>query len=60
MSTKLNQREKSLHLRLKALKSITYFGPFCDNKNRLSRQHKQVRHDVEWLYQAHRQKTQQS
>ena len=44
--SKLNQREKSLHLRLKALKSITYFCPFCDNENRLSRQQKQVRGGV--------------
>ena len=44
--SKLNQREKSIHLRLKVLKSITYFCPFCDNENRLSRQQKQVRGGV--------------
>ena len=44
--SKLNQREKSLHVRLKVLKSITYFCPFCDNENRLSRQQKQVRGGV--------------
>ena len=44
--SKLNQREKSLHVRLKVLKSITYFCPFCDNENRLSRPQKQVRGGV--------------
>ena len=44
--SKLNQREKSIHLRLKVLKSITYFCPFCDNENRLSRPQKQVRDGV--------------
>ena len=44
--SKLNQREKSIHLRLKVLKSITYFCPFCDNENRLSRSQKQVRGGV--------------
>ena len=44
--SKLNEREKSIHLRLKELKSITYFCPFCDNENRLSRQQKQVRGGV--------------
>ena len=44
--SKLNQREKSIHLRLKVLKSITYFCPFCDNEIRLSRQQKQVRGGV--------------